>query len=250
MEHINLIAPSETERLRSVKKFQNYNFNLNTGLADLLKLAAEICETPVAFLTLIDEDTQWFKVTRGMEVVSMPREASFCKYTILGSDVLEVPDPSLDERFAHLPLVANEPHIRFYAGAPLATEDGQNIGTLCVYDANPKSLGEGKKALLAVLARQAIHLIELELCLQLLEKQTAQIKAQNNVLYDIAFRHAHDFRAPLTVVMGVMNLIKGDDYESPKEYLLLMDEAIQKLDEKVYKIVESTNIAKNMYQVS
>ena len=231
---------NEIERLKSVSRFDQYEFNLNKGLEDILTLTAQICETPVAFITLIDEDTQFFKVTKGLDVMQMPRAASFCTYTIMDSAVMVVPDPTLDERFANIPLVANAPHIRFYAGAPLASEDGQNIGTLCVFDDHAKNLSEQKQELLAILARQAIHLMELELCLQVIKKKSEHIERQNKALKDIAFTQAHDFRGPLSTIIGFMNLIKDDDYESPRENLEYMEQAVQKLDEKIHLVVKST----------
>ncbi len=240
---------NEIERLKSVKKFDNYNFDLNKGLQEILTLTAEICETPVAFITLIDADTQWFKVARGLEVFQMPREASFCQYTIINDEVLVVPDPTQDERFANIPLVANQPHIRFYAGAPLST-DGQNIGTLCVFDDHAKQLPENKKQMLSILAKQAIHLMELELCLNLLQEKAAQIEKQNNALVEIAFTQSHEFRGPLSTVLGFINIIRDNDYEDAKEFLVLMEEAVKKLDEKIHYVVRSTQMAKEIYQAN
>lgn len=236
----------EQSRLQAVRKFEHFAFDLNKGLEDVLFLATELCETPVAFITLIDEESQWFKVCRGMEVMQMPRQASFCNYTIQQDGVLVVPDPTKDDRFAHLPLVANEPHIRFYAGAPLKADDGSNIGTLCVYDAKAKELPEAKQNLLALLARQAIHLMELELCIQLLNSRQQHIERQNKVLMEIAFTQAHEFRGPLTAIMGFMNIIRDENYESPREHLEMMEQAVAHLDEKIVMVVQSTQIARQM----
>ncbi len=241
---------NEIERLKSVKRFENYDFNLNKGLEDILTLTAEICETPVAFLTLIDQENQWFKVNKGMEVFQMPRAASFCTYTIMDSEVLVVPDPTLDPRFANIPLVAHPPHIRFYAGAPLASDDGQNVGTLCVFDDHAKTLSDSKKQLLSILAKQAIHLMELELCLKIINEKTNQIERQNQALMDIAFTQAHEFRGPLSTIMGFMNIIKDDDYQSPREHLMMMEEAVYKLDEKIVLVVKSTQMAKELYSAA
>ncbi len=240
---------NELERLKSVKRFEQYNFDLNKGLEDILTLTAKLCETPVAFITLIDDDTQWFKVSKGLDVFQMPRASSFCTYTIMDSDVLVVPDPTKDERFADIPLVAEAPHIRFYAGAPLAADDGQNVGTLCVFDDHSKELPESKRQMLGLLAKQAIHLMELELCLKLIQQKSQQIEKQNSVLRDIAFTQAHEFRGPLSIIMGFMNLIRDDDYESPKENLQYMEEAVNKLDEKILLVVQSTNMVREMYEV-
>lgn len=238
---------NEADRLKAVRRFDNYEFNLNKGLEDILALTAEICETPVAFLTLIDVDSQEFKVCRGMDVLQMPRDTSFCTHTIRESGVMVVEDPLLDDRFSNIPLVVHQPHIRFYAGAPLATEEGQNVGTLCVLDARPKVLSESKRQMLAILAKQAIHLMELDLCLKLLSQKTQQIGRQNDAFKEIAFAQSHEFRGPLSSILGVMNVIKEDDYVASKEYLLMMEQAVNKLDEKVLFVVKSTEIARALY---
>ena len=92
----------------------------------------------------------------GLEIQETPREIAFCSHAILGGEVLEIPDAGLDERFAANPLVTDEPGIRFYAGAPLLTEDGLALGTVCVLDRQPRQLSEDHKAALAALSRQAV----------------------------------------------------------------------------------------------
>ena len=238
---------NEQLRLLSVRRFDEYEFDLDNGLQGILALAAEVCQTPVAFITIMDEDTQFFKVCRGMNVNSMPRASSFCTYTIDSDDVMVVPDPSIDERFKEIPLVAHEPHIRFYAGAPLKADDGQNIGTLCVFDAIPKQLDQNKLNMLSVLAKQATHLMELELCLKLIKRKSYHIELQNKALTDIAFTQSHEFRGPPSTVMGFMRLIKDDDYMAEKEHLLMMEEALLKLDEKILLVVQSTQVARSIY---
>ena len=243
------MSSSEIERLKAVRKYDNYNFNLNTGLEDILALAAEICETPVAFITLVDADTQWFKVAHGLEVFQMPSNTSFCQYTIVDSDVMVVPDPTKDERFANIPLVVNQPHIRFYAGAPLATNEGYNIGTLCVFEDHSKNLSESKQQMLGKLAKQAIHLMELELCLKLLGERAEHIEKQNTALREIAFTQSHEFRGPLSTVLGFMNIIKDNDYEDSKDYLIMMEEAVKKLDEKIHLVMKSTEMVNTVREL-
>jgi GAF domain-containing protein len=238
---------SEIQRLNAVKRFDNFEFDLNTNLQDILKLAADIYETPAAFITLIDEHTQWFKVNRGFEVSRMPRETSFCAHTIMQADTMVVEDTQKDTRFSDNPFTYNEPNIRFYAGASLTANDGDNIGTLCVMDVVPKEIQENKKRQLEILAKQAIYLMELELTYKLLSEKMQQIEVQNKALLEIAFVQSHDFRSPLASIMGLMNIIKEEKYESPKQYLIMMEEAVKKLDEKIHVVVKSTEVAKNAY---
>ena len=237
---------TERERLNAVKQFEQFNFDLDKNLQGILQLASHLYETPVAFITLIDEENQWFKVTKGFEVLQMPRKTSFCTHTIMSSEVMIVADAFKDERFVDAPLVKNVPNIRFYAGAPLATSTGLNIGTLCVMDTETRTVSDEKRHLLAVLAQQAIHLMELELTYKLLNDKMQQVELQNNALKDIAFIQSHEFRAPLCTIMGIMSLIKDEAYESPKEYLLMMEDAIDKLDEKIHMVVRSTEMANSM----
>ena len=237
----------ETARIIAVDRFKAFDFDLNLNIDGILKLAADIYETPVAFLTLIDDQDQWFKAKRGFEVFRMPRATSFCTHTIMQQDVLVIPDALIDTRFTHNPLVTNAPNIRFYAGAPLATYDGSNIGTLCVMDTKTKEISENKKELLAILARQAIHLMELELTHKLLDEKMQQVEKQNKVLMDIAFIQSHEFRGPVASILGLMNIIKEEKYKSPKEHLVMMEEAVNMLDEKIHIVVKSTEVAKQAY---
>ena len=238
---------NEADRIRAVRWFEKYDFDLNTNLNGILRLASDIYETPAAFITLIDDHNQWFKVNRGFEVQCMPRETSFCTHTIMQDNTLVINDVKKDRRFAHNPFVENAPNIRFYAGAPLATNDGNNIGTLCVMDTHPKTITEDKKQLLEILAKQAIHLMELELTYKLLSEKMRQIERQNTALLDIAFIQSHEFRGPVSTIMGLMNVIKEDEYKSPKQYLLMMEEAIARLDQKIHVVVASTAMAKQAY---
>ncbi len=232
----------EQDRINAVKRFEHFDFDLNRNLHGVLRLATDIYEAPAAFITLIDEHDQWFKVNKGFDVLRMPRETSFCTHTIRQSNALIVSDTQKDKRFANNPFVYSVPNIRFYAGAPLCTNDGNNIGTICVMDTIPKEIPENKRQLLEILARQVIHLMELELAHKLLREKMQHIECQNRALTDIARIQSHDIRGPLTSIMGLMNMIKDDEYRSPKAYLQLMETAVATLDEKIHSVVQSASI--------
>jgi diguanylate cyclase (GGDEF)-like protein len=118
----------------------------------LTRLAKRLFDVPIALVSIIDEDRQWFKSSMGVDAKETSREISFCGHAILGDEILEVPDATKDERFNDNPLVVENPNIRFYAGCPLAVANGSKIGTLCLIDDHPRQLLEEDKTLLRDLA--------------------------------------------------------------------------------------------------
>lgn len=125
----------------------------------LTRLAKRLFDVPIALVSIVDADRQWFKSSMGLDVKETPREISFCGHAILGNDILEVPDATLDERFHDNPAVTDSPNVRFYAGCPLTMANGSKIGTLCLADDHPRKLGEEDKELLRDLA----HMVEAEI---------------------------------------------------------------------------------------
>jgi len=366
---------SETVRVQAVKQFERFDLQLDNELQELITMASEICDTPTALITLLDEDTQWMKVRKGITVESAPRELTFCHHALDQENIFTIPDTLLDERFANNPFVINDPALRFYAGAPLINRDGLILGTLCVADSKPHTLDKHQELMLKMLSKQAINIMELKLSYEQLEqkKQEAEeqrqtianaeirlrsffesspnmhvllgkggevldynktaysfvkkvhatklsrgdmfikylapafvstfiekydlaltgekgyaegstdygelgviwweagfepawnndnevigvsysvrnvtdrklyeqkIVAQNQSLINIAYIQSHEYRGPLTSIMGMMNLIKEEAYQPPVEYLELLEVAINKLDEKIQDIVSHVN---------
>lgn len=126
----------------------------------ITRLAAQVLETPIALVSLVDKDRQWFKSRVGLEAKETPRNISFCGHAILGNDVFIVPDAGADPRFADNPLVTGDPSVRFYAGAALKTRTGHNIGTLCVIDRRPRELSPEKTRALEDLASLVVTELE------------------------------------------------------------------------------------------
>lgn len=152
---------NENARLAALRRYDILDSGSEAEYDDLTKIAAQICRTPIALITLVDAERQWFKARIGMEVPETPRDHAFCAYTIHESATLVVPDASEDGRFADNPLVLGDPRIRFYAGAPLQTGDGITLGSLCVIDREPRALSPEQTEALEALARQVVRLIEL-----------------------------------------------------------------------------------------
>jgi GAF domain-containing protein len=128
---------------------------------DLTELAAHICEAPIALISLVDEDRQWFKSRIGITVSETSRDISFCAHAIMSDGLFIVPDATEDKRFKNNPLVTGPPKIRFYAGAPLITPDGHALGTLCVLDSKPRTLRSEQAQALRVLAHHVVSQLEL-----------------------------------------------------------------------------------------
>jgi len=155
------IPSNEEARLQAVKDSGILNTPPERSYDQLTELAASICHAPVAILSLIASDRQWFKSKLGLTFSETSRDVAFCAHTILGRDVLVVHDARQDQRFADNPLVTSDPNIRFYAGAPLITPEGHALGTLCVLDYVPRQLSEQQREALRVLSSQAVAQIEL-----------------------------------------------------------------------------------------
>jgi len=152
---------NEKKRLRVLWQYDVLDTIPEEVFDDLTELAARICEAPIAMITLVDEDRQWFKSKVGVNVNETSRDISFCGHAIVQSELFIVPDATKDRRFAKNPLVVSDPKIRFYAGAPLITPDGYALGTLCVIDKVPRELREDQKNALRVLSRHVMTQLEL-----------------------------------------------------------------------------------------
>ena len=152
---------NEPERLEALYSYQMLDTDPEQSLNELVQLSAFICGTPISLISLIDSKRQWFKAAVGLSIRQTPREHSFCQYAMRATDVYEVPDAAADVRFADNPLVTGDPRIRFYAGAPLLSPEGQPLGTLCAIDTVPRQLTTDQREALRVLARQVMTHLEL-----------------------------------------------------------------------------------------
>ncbi|MDH4153386.1 MAG: PAS domain S-box protein [Nitrospira sp.] len=156
------LPENEASRLHHLHEYHILDTPPEASFDDLTKLAAEICGTPIALISLVDAHRQWFKAKVGIDAPETPRDRAFCAHAIHGHDLFVVPDTTQDERFADNPLVTADPHIRFYAGMPLVVASGHAMGTLCVIDRTPKVLTAQQMNALRVLGQQVVSQLDLQ----------------------------------------------------------------------------------------
>ena len=161
--NVDISDRAESARLDAIRRYEILDTPPEVPFDDLASLAAHLCEAPIALVSFVAGDREWFKARVGTSIEAAPREVSFGAHAILQSDVFVVPDASGDPRFASTPLVTDDPCVRFYAGAPIATGDGHCIGTICVIDRVPRTLSESQRQGLRALARHTVNLLELRL---------------------------------------------------------------------------------------
>lgn len=134
------IPDNEETRLKTLKSLDVLDTQPEERFDRLTRMSKRLFGVPIALVSLVDENRQWFKSCVGLNVSETPRDISFCGHAILGNDIFVIPDTAKDERFADNPLVLNEPNIRFYAGCPLSSQNGSKLGTLCIIDREPRNL--------------------------------------------------------------------------------------------------------------
>jgi len=161
---------NEQARVIALDKYAILDTDPEQFFDDLTLLASYVCNTPIALISLVDEDRQWFKSRVGLDASETSRDIAFCSTAILQTDVFVIPDALADERFRDNPLVVSDPHIRFYAGAPLINEDGYALGTLCVVDRAPRELAPEQKEALKALSRLVLAQLEFRRNLILLKE--------------------------------------------------------------------------------
>lgn len=156
------IPDNEPQRMQVLREYHVLDTPPEAVYDDIAHVAAGVCDTPLALITMVDGTRNWFKAKVGVdeELTESPRDISFCGHAILGSEIFEVTDASFDDRFADNPLVASAPHIRYYAGAPLITPDGYKLGTICAIDVRPRRLSEAQRDTLSALSRLVMRQLD------------------------------------------------------------------------------------------
>ena len=155
------IPLDEAERLAALRSYRVLDTQPESDFDALTETVAMVFGTPIALVSLVDTDRQWFKARVGLDARETSRDIAFCAHAMLGNDVFVVPNALEDPRFADNPLVVHAPQIRFYAGAPLIDPEGRRLGTLCAIDREPRQPTEQQLGILQRLAGQVIKLLEL-----------------------------------------------------------------------------------------
>lgn len=182
---------NELERLQALLSYRILDTEPESAFQDLVQLAAWICETPMAAISFVDSDRQWFKARVGIDPEETTRDIAFCSHTILEPDQpLVVEDATRDERFAQNPLVVNDPNIRFYVGAPLVTKDGLALGSVCGIDDRPRTLSPEQLDHLRTISRQIVAQLELRTQAQLVERTCRDLEEFAHIV-------SHDLKEPL-----------------------------------------------------
>lgn len=202
----------DEERLRALSDYRVLDTPPEQVFDNLTRMATEIFRVPIALVSLVDEERQWFKSRVGLDVSETPRAHAFCDHAIRGDGPMVVKDATGDPRFVDNPLVTGEPGIRFYAGVPLRTPEGHGLGTLCLIDRVPRDLDPGKLRLLERLADQARIELEIRRRLAMLEERLSAQREHQRSRELLASMVVHDLRSPLSAVISLASTIDaGDD---------------------------------------
>lgn len=224
---------NEQDRLNTVYSYQILDTLPEKDFDDITILASEICQTPIASISIIDADRQWLKSKVGMLSQETPREITFCGHAINKADeILVVPNSEEDERFRDNPLVTGEPHVIFYAGVPLKAEDGNPLGTLCVIDTKPRQLSDSQLKSLKALANQVVTQLELRKKNRELALSRFSLQEINEELEKFAQVVAHDLKSPCNNIIGLSELLLHSNnnqlnHENQEIIRYMSDSAVQ-----------------------
>lgn len=237
----------ESDRLQALQELDILDTPPEQEFDEITLMASEICQAPIALMSLVDKERQWFKSKQGFQASSTPREISFCQHAIQQTHTMVVPNALEDDRFKSNPLVI-EKDIRFYAGAPLITKNGFGIGTLCVLDHKPRILSDRQVESLEALSRNIMRIIELKNQNNVLKILTGQIAQREQLLVEAAKMSslgqmaggiAHEINNPLTIISlyatKIIEMIQDGklDVKKAEQYT----DKIQETTQRIAKII-------------
>ncbi|MBL3657638.1 GAF domain-containing sensor histidine kinase [Fulvivirga sp. 2943] len=216
----NMINNSEKEikRVEALEKFKILDTSKETDYDNITYLASIICQAPIALISFVDKERQWFKSTYGLSIKETPRNYSFCTHTISSAqELFIIEDSRNDVRFKNNPITTHYPEAIFYAGVPLVTHDGHILGTICIIDNKKRTLTEEQKTALKMLSRNVMKLLELRQKNLELEAVKTHLENRNEDLESFAMVVTHDIKSPLTNILLSHDLLLNSDKSSLPE---------------------------------
>lgn len=232
------LPQNESERLAALREYGILDTESEALFDDICAIAARIFDVPVALVSFVDENRQWFKARIGIDAPETPRDISFCAHAVADDSVLVVPDARSDVRFLDNPLVCGPSKVRFYAGAPIRTHDGFVLGTVCVLDRQPKEVTDSDIALLQGLARQ----VQAHLTLRL---EIVRRKKLEAIKDEFVSTVSHELRTPLTSIRGALGLVVGGALgELPDKFASMLEIAATNADRLVRLINDILDVEK------
>lgn len=270
--------PQEAARLEALRQYDVLDTPSEQGYDDITALASSICDAPIALISLVDVNRQWFKSKVGFDLCETGRDVSFCSHAILRSTTMVVNDALEDERFANNPLVTCDNGIRFYAGVPLISPNGHPVGTLCVIDHKPRTLSQAQTQSLEALARQVVTQLELRHASAKLAFKNAQLKQinfdlerrvqertttlaetnrklrqSNKALEHFAYITSHDLREPLRKIRNYADLLVrrygGKLDERANKYIDYMADGATRMTQLINDLLEYSRIERASLKV-
>jgi anti-sigma regulatory factor (Ser/Thr protein kinase) len=225
-----MAVADEAGRLKALRQYRILDTDPEQAFDDLTLIASQICGVPIALISLVDENRQWFKSRIGIEAHETSLSVSFCAHAIQQRGIFTIPDASKDPRFCDNPLVKGEPGIRFYAGAPITTPDGYALGTLCVVDYVPRKLTDEQNKALEALERQVTAQLELRRNLEELRVALDGIETLGALIpycstCELSMVIPADPNAMQKVTSGVKEILAGKGW--PEEEIMDVDLALQ-----------------------
>lgn len=239
------IPENEAARIARLEQYKILDTPPEDAFDRATRLASRIMDTPIALVSLVDRDRQWFKSRLGLDVPETPRDVAFCAHAIMTTDPLVVSDALKDDRFADNPLVAEQPKIRFYAGAPLTTRDGFNIGTLCAIDMEPHTPTESQVEALQDLAQMVVDELDLRATGRMALEDVARRKQLDEMKSAFVTSVNHELRTPLTSIIGSLKLLlSGAMEELPPQTADMLDIANRNADHLLSLVNDLLDTAK------
>lgn len=230
------LHPEETKRLEALRRLEILDTKAEVAYDELVRLAGELTDTPIALVSLVDEHRQWFKARYGLDATETPREIAFCSHAILDPDTpFIVEDASKDERFSDNPLVTSAPNIRFYAGVPL--------GTLCVIDHKAHKISADQLRILRILASNIELLLAMRSHTKELQQKNEALEKATQAKSQFLCSMSHEIRTPLNGIIGAAELLESEDLsEEASQYSGIIQHCSNSLLNLVNDILDLSKI--------